>query len=123
MSGDASTPLLPLRHHNHVILRCPPALGYNKCFPRVSLCRDDYRGGGGGGGGYPAAVPHGRGPPPVAPPNFRSKGSAHRVLVKGLPMSASWQDLKVRSPRYRLPLDEVVGQALWTVATAVVACH
>ena len=70
------------------------------------LCRDDYRGGGsggggGGGGGYPA-VPHGRGPPPVAPPNFRSKGSAHRVLVKGLPMSASWQDLKVRAPRLQV---------------------
>ena len=33
--------------------------------------------------------------PPMAPPNFRAKGSAHRVMVKGLPMSASWQDLKV----------------------------
>ena len=44
---------------------------------------------GGGGGAF------GRGPPPVAPPNFRAKGSAHRVMVKGLPMSASWQDLKV----------------------------
>ena len=65
------------------------------------LCRDDYRGGGGGGGGYPA-VPHGRGPPPVAPPNFRSKGSAHRVLVKGLPMSASWQDLKVHAQAHLL---------------------
>lgn len=26
----------------------------------------------------------------------RSKGSAYRALVKGLPASASWQDLKVR---------------------------
>ena len=63
----------------------------------------DYGGGGGSrdrGGSYGggSAVPFGRGPPPVAPPNFRSKGSAHRVLVKGLPMSASWQDLKVHAP-------------------------
>ena len=27
-----------------------------------------------------------------------SKGSAHRAIVKGLPISASWQDLKVRPP-------------------------
>ena len=49
---------------------------------RVELAR-----GGFGGGG--------RGMPPPAPANFRARGSPYRVLVKGLPMSASWQDLKV----------------------------
>jgi arginine/serine-rich splicing factor 1/9 len=39
--------------------------------------------GGGGGGGF-------RGPPRGARGNFR-------VLIKGLPASASWQDLKVRA--------------------------
>jgi hypothetical protein len=29
------------------------------------------------------------------PSNFRAKGSAYRAMVKNLPMSASWQDLKV----------------------------
>eukprot|EP00802_Teleaulax_amphioxeia_P010918 Tamp_10948.p1 GENE.Tamp_10948~~Tamp_10948.p1 ORF type:complete len:292 (+),score=77.30 Tamp_10948:54-878(+) len=50
--------------------------------------RDRYggRGGGYGGGGY-------GGPPPRAPPrNLRR--SEHRVIVSGLPPSASWQDLK-----------------------------
>ena len=37
----------------------------------------------------------GRAPPGPPPPNYRTKGSAFRVLVKNLPMSASWQDLKV----------------------------
>lgn len=59
------------------------------------LCReDDYPPRGG------SRVPYGRGPPPPAPPNFRAKGSAYRVMVKGLPMSASWQDLKVRPPLF-----------------------
>ena len=35
-----------------------------------------------------------RGPPP-APPTFRGRGTGFRVLIKGLPISASWQDLKV----------------------------
>ena len=65
---------------------------------RESSRRDDYPRGGGGGYGGGSSAPVGRGPPPMAPPNFRSKGSAHRVLVKGLPMSASWQDLKVPAP-------------------------
>mmetsp|Transcript_8645 Transcript_8645/g.25961 ORF Transcript_8645/g.25961 Transcript_8645/m.25961 type:complete len:305 (+) Transcript_8645:177-1091(+) len=61
--------------------------------------------GGGGGGGY------GRGPPP---PQFArgqmgpgvgmpSKGSAHRAIVKGLPISASWQDLKDHFRKSRKP--------------------
>jgi len=54
-------------------------------------------GGGGGGGGFGGGGVGGRPPPPLAPPNFRTKGSAYRVLVKGLPMSASWQDLKARA--------------------------
>jgi len=54
-------------------------------------------GGGGGGGGFGGGGFGGRPPPPIAPPNFRTKGSAYRVLVKGLPMSASWQDLKARA--------------------------
>ena len=37
-----------------------------------------------------------RGPPP-APPTFRGRGTGFRVLIKGLPISASWQDLKVRT--------------------------
>ena len=32
--------------------------------------------------------------PPPAPPTFRGRGTGFRVLVKGLPISASWQDLK-----------------------------
>ena len=39
-----------------------------------------YGGGGGGGGGG----------------DFRGKGTGFRAIVKGLPMSASWQDLKVQ---------------------------
>ena len=69
---------------------------------RVEISRGSMGGGyggggyGGGGGGGSSGGFGGRPPPPVAPPNFRSKGSAYRVLVKGLPMSASWQDLKAR---------------------------
>ncbi len=36
------------------------------------------------------------GPIPMPPGGFRNKGTGWRVIVKGLPMSASWQDLKVR---------------------------
>lgn len=36
------------------------------------------------------------GPMPMPPGGFRNKGTGWRVIVKGLPMSASWQDLKVR---------------------------
>lgn len=43
---------------------------------------------GGGGGGFGGAPP----------PGFRPRQTGFRVLVKGLPMSASWQDVKVRSP-------------------------
>ena len=35
-----------------------------------------------------------RGPPP-APPTFRGRGTGFRVLIKGLPISASCKDLKV----------------------------
>ena len=35
------------------------------------------------------------GPMPMPPGGFRNKGTGWRVIVKGLPMSASWQDLKV----------------------------
>lgn len=45
--------------------------------------RDDFRGS------------FGRSAPPPVPSNFRAKGSAYRAMVKNLPMSASWQDLKV----------------------------
>ncbi len=41
-----------------------------------------------------------RGPPP-APPTFRGRGTGFRVLIKGLPISASWQDLKVRVSQVR----------------------
>ncbi|GAB4815099.1 hypothetical protein N2152v2_002145 [Parachlorella kessleri] len=34
------------------------------------------------------------GPMPMPPGGFRNKGTGWRVIVKGLPMSASWQDLK-----------------------------
>ena len=46
--------------------------------------RGGGRGGGGGGGG-------GGGPPQT----FRGRGTGFRALVKGLPISCSWQDLKV----------------------------
>lgn len=37
-----------------------------------------------------------RGAPPVTSnQEFRGRGSAFRCVVKGLPISASWQDLKV----------------------------
>lgn len=36
------------------------------------------------------------GPIPMPPGGFRNRGTGWRVIVKGLPMSASWQDLKVR---------------------------
>lgn len=42
--------------------------------------------GGGGGGGFGGAPP----------PGFRPRQTGFRVLVKNLPMSASWQDVKVR---------------------------
>ena len=60
------------------------------------------RGGGGGGGGYGGRDDRGpprrdyddRGPPPrrAAPRDLRR--SEHRVIISGLPTSASWQDLK-----------------------------
>lgn len=50
---------------------------------RVELAK----GAGGRGRGF------GGGPPP----GFRPRQTGFRVLVKGLPMSASWQDLKVWS--------------------------
>ena len=31
------------------------------------------------------------------PPGFRPRQTGFRILVKGLPMSASWQDVKVRA--------------------------
>lgn len=43
------------------------------------------RGRGGGGGGFGGAPP----------PGFRPRQTGFRVLVKNLPMSASWQDVKV----------------------------
>lgn len=47
--------------------------------------RDGGRDGGRGGfGGAP-------------PPGFRPRQTGFRILVKGLPMSASWQDVKVRA--------------------------
>ena len=42
--------------------------------------RDPMRGGGG---------------PPPPPQTFRGRGTGFRALVKGLPISCSWQDLKV----------------------------
>ncbi len=36
----------------------------------------------------------GAGPPPP-PQTFRGRGTGFRALVKGLPISCSWQDLKV----------------------------
>ena len=58
----------------------------------------DYGGGGGGGGmGGGSRYPRERGgrePPPV-PRTFEGRGTGFRAVIKGLPMSASWQDLKV----------------------------
>lgn len=48
-------------------------------------------GGGGGGRGREQTLPR------YHPDVNRSKGTGYRVLVKGLPRSASWQDLKVSS--------------------------
>jgi hypothetical protein len=47
--------------------------------------------GGGGGGGYQGAAD--------VLERSRNKGTAYRAIVKGLPASASWQDLKVEAPQ------------------------
>ena len=64
----------------------------------------DYGGGGGGGGmGGGSRYPRERGgrePPPV-PRTFEGRGTGFRAVIKGLPMSASWQDLKVGAARSR----------------------
>ena len=70
--------------------------------------RGDYGGGGGGGGGG-SRNPRERGgrePPPV-PRTFEGRGTGFRATIKGLPMSASWQDLKVWDPH------ESMGPAMW----------
>lgn len=56
------------------------------------------RGYGGGGGGHERSRGYGgpSGDPFDVLERSRSKGSAYRAIVKGLPASASWQDLKVR---------------------------
>ena len=54
---------------------------------RVELAKGAGGGMGGRGGG--------RGFGGAPPPGFRPRQTGFRVLVKGLPMSASWQDVKV----------------------------
>lgn len=54
-------------------------------------------GGGHGGGGYGGFNRGRREVPPPAPASFHGRGTGFRALVKGLPQSASWQDLKVHS--------------------------
>ena len=56
------------------------------------------RGGGGGGGGYDrggGGGGYGGSSTAAILDRSRQKGSAFRAIVKGLPASASWQDLKV----------------------------
>lgn len=60
---------------------------------RVELAKG--AGGRGGGGGFGGGGPRGFGGAP--PPGFRPRQTGFRVLVRNLPMSASWQDLKVRA--------------------------
>lgn len=69
---------------------------------RVEMSRQSGGDRGGGGGGYGGRDDRGpprrdyddRGPPPrrAAPRDLRR--SEHRVIISGLPTSASWQDLK-----------------------------
>ena len=49
----------------------------------------------GAGGGFRGGPPPGRGFGGAPPPGFRPRQTGFRVLIKGLPMSASWQDVKV----------------------------
>ena len=58
--------------------------------------RGGYDGGGGYGGGGGRRGPH-PGELNDVLERSRNKGSAYRAIVKGLPASASWQDLKVCS--------------------------
>lgn len=55
--------------------------------------RHDDRGRGGGGGGYGGGG-YGGPPPRERGPPRNLRRSEHRVIVSGLPPSASWQDLK-----------------------------
>lgn len=60
---------------------------------RVELAKGaSGRGGGGMGGGMGGGGARGFGGAP--PPGFRPRNTGFRILVKGLPMSASWQDVK-----------------------------
>jgi arginine/serine-rich splicing factor 1/9 len=61
---------------------------------RVELAKGAGRGGGGGGGFGGGGGPRG-GFGGAPPPGFRPRHTGFRILVKNLPMSASWQDLKV----------------------------
>lgn len=75
---------------------------------RVELAKGSMgrgRGGGGGGGGFGGAPP----------PGFRPRQTGFRILVKGLPMSASWQDVKVR--RCVVRAGERQPVAAWSFAT------
>lgn len=65
---------------------------------RVELAKG-VGGGGSGGGGGGGGGPRGRGFGGAPPPGFRPRQTGFRILVKGLPMSASWQDVKVRRVR------------------------
>lgn len=49
----------------------------------------------GGGGGYERGRGGGYGGAADVLERSRNKGTAYRAIVKGLPASASWQDLKV----------------------------
>jgi hypothetical protein len=77
----------------------------------VEMSRGGDRGGGGGGGGFGGGRDRGppprggyddrdRGPPRGGPPRGGGppprdlRRSEHRVIISGLPPSASWQDLK-----------------------------
>jgi hypothetical protein len=86
---------------------------------RVELARGDRRMGGGGGGGAGFDVPRGRAVPPPLPRGGFNKGSKYRIMVKNLPQSASWQDLKVRLPptRSQAPRDGACGPSAHAATT------
>ena len=70
-----------------------------------------------------------RGPPP-APPTFRGRGTGFRVLIKGLPISASWQDLKVTLFKYSFQSCDMCNKqadsaisSKYTIAGSLSAMH
>ena len=85
-----------------------PLISFLTCFLSPAVCRDAQDAARGRDGydffGNRLRVEMSRGArdrgPPPAPPTFRGRGTGFRVLIKGLPISASWQDLKVTLSRH-----------------------